>query len=386
MEKEVGNPPFTPCDSCNSEGALLRCSKCKCSYYCSSTCQRNDWKKHKIQCAGIQKTIADYDKINQKLDIFAAKYQDASFATCSICYEPMEGLQKVQLPCHHIFCMSCMAGHSNHRVAMEFSCPLCRQELSNESLYQQLYSNACGLLSQALRVNPRHSKPLRLYYAHLALEEFHRLQALLQVMKTASNKINTIWMIQELEVKILTACEEFQTAKPLAEHLLDDPLYPKQDIHLSAELIFCLSECYIQTGQAEESLQRLFALFGTISDPAAYTKEIRSLYQHLTETLYLVGRYDQAISIGSAAVEMNRHFDGVYEFIWKAYWASNQRDQAVATIKKALRYETPWDHKNVEWLQREYEKLEAELSSEKKKETDGDEQEVKSVANDNEQV
>jgi TPR repeat protein len=38
---------------CNSSqtNAPLRCSKCKAVYYCSGTCQKDDWKVHKIICS-----------------------------------------------------------------------------------------------------------------------------------------------------------------------------------------------------------------------------------------------------------------------------------------------------------------------------------------------
>lgn len=30
--------------------SLLRCSRCKCAYYCSRTCQKQAWKLHKTEC------------------------------------------------------------------------------------------------------------------------------------------------------------------------------------------------------------------------------------------------------------------------------------------------------------------------------------------------
>jgi hypothetical protein len=42
-----GNPS---CESTSTD--LLKCSACKTTYYCSSTCQRADWKNHKGVCKG----------------------------------------------------------------------------------------------------------------------------------------------------------------------------------------------------------------------------------------------------------------------------------------------------------------------------------------------
>lgn len=38
------------CKKCGASGDLKVCSQCKQVSYCSSACQRSDWKKHKLQC------------------------------------------------------------------------------------------------------------------------------------------------------------------------------------------------------------------------------------------------------------------------------------------------------------------------------------------------
>ena len=41
------------CFLCSKEGRsppLRRCSQCEIAYYCSKTCQRGHWKKHKAAC------------------------------------------------------------------------------------------------------------------------------------------------------------------------------------------------------------------------------------------------------------------------------------------------------------------------------------------------
>ena len=35
---------------CSEKTAILRCSRCKSVYYCTSSCQQQDWKLHKINC------------------------------------------------------------------------------------------------------------------------------------------------------------------------------------------------------------------------------------------------------------------------------------------------------------------------------------------------
>lgn len=45
------------CSNCNKENCTLRCSACKCVYYCSANCQKSDWSKHKPECQKKQKDV-----------------------------------------------------------------------------------------------------------------------------------------------------------------------------------------------------------------------------------------------------------------------------------------------------------------------------------------
>ena len=54
------------CHKCGSIDNLKICTKCKKIRYCSSTCQNNDWKKHKKVCSNITPTLFDNDEDNTK--------------------------------------------------------------------------------------------------------------------------------------------------------------------------------------------------------------------------------------------------------------------------------------------------------------------------------
>jgi hypothetical protein len=50
-------PDIPPCDNCGKEFEGKHCcSRCKCVFYCSQECQRNDWKRggHKNECATME--------------------------------------------------------------------------------------------------------------------------------------------------------------------------------------------------------------------------------------------------------------------------------------------------------------------------------------------
>ncbi|CAM9168970.1 unnamed protein product [Rangifer tarandus platyrhynchus] len=46
------------CELCGKMENLLRCSRCRSSFYCSKEHQRQDWKKHKLVCQVGEKVPA----------------------------------------------------------------------------------------------------------------------------------------------------------------------------------------------------------------------------------------------------------------------------------------------------------------------------------------
>jgi len=55
------------CAKCNSvggeKGKLLMCSGCKCTFYCGSSCQKEDWKRHKKECCNnLEKSEESIDE------------------------------------------------------------------------------------------------------------------------------------------------------------------------------------------------------------------------------------------------------------------------------------------------------------------------------------
>ena len=43
--------------TCDKKGAMKRCAACKHAFYCSKTCQKQDWKKHKPNCIDARSSL-----------------------------------------------------------------------------------------------------------------------------------------------------------------------------------------------------------------------------------------------------------------------------------------------------------------------------------------
>lgn len=76
--------------------------------------------------------------------------------------------------------------------------------------------------------------------------------------------------------------------------------------------------------------------------------EQREVIMGISRCFYEMGRYDHAIDIGESAIEMNRHFPEVHKYVALSYKAKGDIDAAIATMTKAVLYETPWDEDNIE--------------------------------------
>ncbi len=103
--------------------------------------------------------------------------------------------------------------------------------------------------------------------------------------------------------------------------------------------------------QFEENWEGAFEIYKSIFDqlPSRSPPEQRQVCMGISRCMYEMGKYDRAIEIGQAAIEMNRHFPGVHKYIALAQKAQGDHDGARATMTRAVLYETPtWDDDNVE--------------------------------------
>jgi hypothetical protein len=169
--EEVG---FSPCDACQNKIANLRCSNCKCNYYCDKSCQKAHWKIHKKECIRLTKKKLAFNVADNESHTLENRNQDnASSGECCICFEQID-VNQLQLPCigvnktlftpyscNHNFCVECML-----KVKMEFKktfCPLCILTDTGGWINEYLKTNIVMFLQRA-----KSSPFKRAHYCHLA--------------------------------------------------------------------------------------------------------------------------------------------------------------------------------------------------------------------------
>jgi hypothetical protein len=76
-----------------------------------------------------------------------------------------------------------------------------------------------------------------------------------------------------------------------------------------------------------------------------------------------MGDYIRAVNLGSAAVEAHRPFNDAHKYIALSYKALGLYDEAVLMMRRAVRYEQPWDADHVAASQTLLEELIAEKNT-----------------------
>jgi len=107
-----------PCKTCNTP-ASERCGDCNLIYYCSRTCQRSDWKRHKPECKKKKKVI---DRINTASEEIVNHCLD-QIKQCSLCTKNLNDSKLICNSCKLVgYCSS--ECQENHKSAHQRECDL----------------------------------------------------------------------------------------------------------------------------------------------------------------------------------------------------------------------------------------------------------------------
>jgi hypothetical protein len=147
MDSDDDEPTIVPfaelvCDSpgCTQKAPAFKCSRCRCTYYCSVDCQRNDWKRHKKEDCEHFETSAE-NAIRKELWKIPVSGRGRLCDTCEK-DETSTGMRRgmIVLPdCEHAFCYRCLkekelqqrkeADSKNGSTKFVFHCPKCSVDI-----------------------------------------------------------------------------------------------------------------------------------------------------------------------------------------------------------------------------------------------------------------
>ncbi len=323
---------FSPnCDKCEKPNAPVKCSQCKCMYYCDRNCQKLHWKEHKHICKAL--TVGhDEQRTHLAKTLEAKKVLDSDSENkedweCAICLEHVEC--PVVLPCSHKFCFPCLNMHNNS-LHLEGTCPLCRSEMPN-NLHQYVYQNAVMFLRRA------NSQPLGSEQRLL-----HLGMAQLELRKLPTADVESSAELKFCVGDIHLSFGEFEVALEVYNSL-KSRIYKKR---MLTNLHINISEAYINLNQFESAKLALRdAMTNCEETDAVFSRQIFANFARCT---YELGQLEESIRYGEYVIEMNRHYEEAYTYVALAHKAMGNLEEAVRTMQRAVVYETPWDPVNVQ--------------------------------------
>ncbi|ORY43793.1 hypothetical protein BCR33DRAFT_850975 [Rhizoclosmatium globosum] len=336
------------CDFCNRpSSSLSRCTGCKSAFYCSANCQKKAWKEHKPICLAVKESLISLSHEADLRNTLLTQAKQESAQECAICLDPVSS--PVILPCNHMFCSGCLAslpiktiGDEDPNIkAAQIPCPLCRNEMG-KNLYQLIYEKAVVLVQRANRLessvglpippeDPRYNqlRERTEFYCRLAREELAKIEAL-----------STTRVSNSLKVDILLLELKHQEAIDLAKQICSENGIDRVSVAVRKKA----AKACIALGKFDEAFELLRIAFQYI-DPNA-NAEIRDLLSLVCKVEYHRGNFATAVEYGSSAIEMNRHFEGCYDYVILSQLKLGDKAQVEKLVKQSRTYETPWDPEN----------------------------------------
>lgn len=130
------------CTKCGKVGAVRLCAGCATAGYCSTECQRADWKgRHKAKCGcngcGVKLGVADAKTCACGGRVCGACFRVSRCAPCPasidddcpICLLPLTLRTRITFRCGHDVCATCYRGLV--RSGTNFKCAVCRRRATS---------------------------------------------------------------------------------------------------------------------------------------------------------------------------------------------------------------------------------------------------------------
>ena len=337
--------------------------------------------------------------------------EDTASQECAICLNPLGGgedgdrneggeastdMAPVLIDCGHVFCIHCIRAHTMNALdSMQNSidtaeqrgidrvdddeflitCPLCRQDATDVALLPQLlYKNAAEFtrLAHFSQKEGRAQSEVS-HYCALARRELAKMtvggywnkknlqQPIIQQLMVELSELEGNYAAavdQGTALMLSMASDSLDTLENtltlmscslvVVKALLALGQYAEAYTHLTQRTNGHIKDCYAHFG-ADMNAPQVGSRFAVMQ---------RQYYHDLSRCLYETGAYDRAILAAEIAIESNRHFENVYEYLVKSYQAKGDLPTAIVMMKRAVRYDSPWDKGRQEVLRAKLREME----------------------------
>jgi len=378
------------CDAkdCTTRSPQYKCSRCHTVYYCSRACQSKHWKEHKPDCILIDNMRASIARMDESMPENTIPQFEKDMVECGICLQDASLANPVILPtCQHVFCFLCIEKWKTHqnfsRPDQVLCCPFCRAEIPPDVKFvgvdDQLCERASSIVTKAERkvqgseeqkvlceealniVNGLLEKKESLEYLYtkakiLLVDGQHADEVMTLVEKIHQIDSEEKKKFQNLQYKALdhlSDVDEDEDIGPMLERLSSERLGIidlKGNMRGMLPNIFdtriMLATAMQQQKNWNGALEIYRDLYVQINEQHATPPQQRQILMGVSHSLYEMGEYEPSIVLGTAVLDMNRHFPGVHKYIALSMRDSGDLDSAIDVMNRAVLYETPWDDKD----------------------------------------
>jgi tetratricopeptide (TPR) repeat protein len=343
----------SPCDFCNQEGAFLRCGQCYTHYYCNRECQKKHWSEHKQDCMIMKQRREIITKCLRELETVETSYGENAGVACAICFEVVPTTEQIQLPCHHMFCMSCMVNYHLLNPG-QLKCPLCRSE-KETNLVQHTVEKASYFIQRA-PFFPEESKT-RHHVIQCTRREFDRLHSLIALKRFTMSKM---FYIDFAYVRLLFYEGKYDEVITRAKKLLALPQLSlsQQD---RTSVVVRIAQSHEKLSQYEQAYELTQVLMHDkekeLDARTLEDDDIRDFYGVMIRCSYYTGEYETGLQYCFIMRKMGKYYNNLNEYASYCYRELHRWDEALAVMRKAIRYVEPWNPEMTKKYKDLYEKL-----------------------------
>jgi tetratricopeptide (TPR) repeat protein len=393
------------CDACGKASPSVQCQKCETVYYCNESCRKAHANEHNPDCRDIKAISQQKEaEVPSMEELLQPAGEEAINLECGICLEE-QMQQPVTLDCKHAFCATCLVAWQRQKgnltsmlegmnLDRSHSCPMCRAETDgkaeedlllrarllagranymkkNPGAKQDLLEKALAILDKVLEVDKPH---LQAYVSKAeVLQSLGKYQEQVDIIDELvsinSSRLEKAAVLGKLEAQINEAMAEgnMEFAERLQEEYiayaakegdLGTRFKDSQDL---TEMLIQQAEAYIELGEWQTAKDILMTKIDVLSTYGAGSAiQVRRSVMGLARCAYELKVFEKAIAASEWAIEMNRHFPGVYKYKALAQKKMGDLDAAILTMNQAVLYETPWDEENRQKALSLYDELLAE--------------------------